>query len=99
MKRLAIVLLGLTLVALGAGMVLARNTKGSSTNYAIPWDVVSGGGQDMASTSYAIKGTTGQPAIGPGSSNNYALGAGYWYSWIERLFKNFLPLVLENRAP
>jgi len=98
-KRLAILLVGFTLVALGTGIVLAGTPKGSSTNYAIPWDVVSGGGKEMASTKYAIKGTTDQAVIGPGSSSSYAIGAGYWYAWVERLFRNFLPLILKNRAP
>jgi uncharacterized protein (UPF0264 family) len=97
-KRLAIVLAGFTLVALGAGIVLAGSPKGSSTNYAIPWDVVSAGGKEMASPNYAIKGTTGQMSIGPGSSSSYAIGAGYWYNWDERLFKIFLPLILKNRT-
>ena len=97
-KRLAIVLVGFTLMALGTGIALARTPKGSSTNYAIPWGVVSGGGNEMASANYAIKGTIGQAAIRPGSSSSYAIGAGYWYDWDGRLFQIFLPLILKNRT-
>ena len=96
-KRYAIILATFLIVALGTGIVLADAPKGSSANYAIPWDVVSGGGNEMASANYAIKSTTGQTAIGPSSSSNYAIRAGYWYSsWIERIFEVFLPLSLKG---
>jgi hypothetical protein len=100
MKKLPVfVLIGLLTVALGVGIVLAESQWGSSANYAIPWDVVSGGGNDMASANYAIKSTSGQTAIGPGSSSNFTIGAGYWHGLGERLFKIFLPLEMKNIAP
>lgn len=96
-KRLAIFLIVTLVFALGAGITLAEPLMGSSTNYALPWDVVAGGGAEMASSNYAIRGTTGQTAIGPGSSSSYAIGAGYWYGLGERLIRIFLPLI--NQTP
>ena len=97
-KILPIILAGIFILALGVGIVLAEPSMGSSPNYSIPWDVVSGGGNEMASASYAIKSTTGQTIIGPGFSSNYDIGAGYRYSWEQRLFQVFLPL-LSNFIP
>lgn len=100
MKKLPVlVLVGFFIVALGVGVVLAEAPRGSSANYAIPWNVVSGGGSEMASANYAIKSTTGQTAIGPGSSSNYSIGAGYWYGLGERSFKIFLPLEMKALVP
>lgn len=98
-KRFAVVLAGILILALGAGMVLAMSPNRSSANYAIPWDVVAEGGNEMASSSYAIRGTTGQAVIGPGSSTSFSIGAGYWYGWSENLFEVFLPMSLKNMFP
>jgi hypothetical protein len=84
-------LLGLLCVALLVGVAVA----GSSANYAIDWDVVGGGGSEMASAHYAIKGTLSQTAIGPSSSTSYQLGSGYWYG-VEVSYAIYLPLVLKN---
>ncbi|MBN1484738.1 MAG: hypothetical protein JXA37_08445 [Chloroflexia bacterium] len=100
-KHLAIGLLSLLLVALaiGAGIVLADEPEGSSANYALNWDVIAGGGNEMSSTHYAIKSTTGQSNIGLGTSSSYSLGAGYWYGIGERIFRAFIPLLFNNSSP
>ncbi len=78
------------IVALGTGIVLAR-----SDSHAIPWDTIAGGGSEMSSASYAINGTIGLPVIGPGSSSNYSIGAGYWYGVGDGSSQLFLPVVIR----
>ena len=51
----------------------------SSDNYRIDWDVIAGGGGRASSASHTMRSTIGQTAIGPSSSPNFQLGAGYWY--------------------
>lgn len=100
-KHLAIGLVGLLVVALGigAGIVLADEPEGSSTHYALNWNVIAGGGNEMSSAHYAIKSTAGQSNIGLGSSGNYSLGAGYWYGVGERIFRTFMPLLFKHISP
>lgn len=98
-KHLAVILLGILVITLGAGIALAGTPKGSSANYAIPWDVVAAGGGEMASTNYALKGTVGQGAIGPGSSSSYTIGAGYWYGLGEQSLQVFLPFINKPLPP
>ena len=50
----------------------------SSSNYAIEWDVIGGGGGETHSASYAMQSIIGDTAIET-ASENYRLGAGYWY--------------------
>jgi hypothetical protein len=51
----------------------------SSANYRIDWGVIAGGGGPASSASHTMRSTIGQAAIGPSSSANFQLGAGYWY--------------------
>lgn len=56
----------------------------SSTNYTITTTVISGGGP-MASASYQMNGTVGQPSplidpVLPPQSTNYDLLTGFWYT-------------------
>ena len=44
----------------------------------IDWEVVSSGGTDASSANYRITGTSGQTAVGAGSSANFGLNQGYW---------------------
>ena len=73
MKIQAIVLVWL-LCLLATGGASAQ----ASTNYALNWSVVSSGGCEMTSASYAMQSTVGQTAIGA-ASDGYRLEAGYWY--------------------
>jgi hypothetical protein len=66
-------LCGLALV-LGAIVVLAQ---GSS---AIEWWVIAGGGGPSGGSGVAVNDTLGQPVIGPSSSGDVGLSAGYWYA-------------------
>jgi len=73
-KTLRVVIGFLCCLLLG-GMALAI----SSDNYRIDWDVIAGGGEPASSASHTMRSTIGQTAIGPSSSVNFQLGAGYWY--------------------
>ncbi len=68
---------------------------GSSTQYAIEWDVASSGGTPMTSPAYGLMGTIGQPAEGLSSSSSYVLCAGYWCG-IDVDYTIYLPLVLRD---
>lgn len=62
-------------LALAAGSALAAS---SSTNYAIPWDVLDGGGGQSASANYTMQGSIAQAGpIGESSSAGYILQAGF----------------------
>ncbi|MBN1956322.1 MAG: hypothetical protein JW900_14915 [Anaerolineae bacterium] len=95
-KSVTIVLLGLLIALVVTGAAMAA---GSSPNFSIPWDVIGRGGRDMASPNYGINSTIGQNNIGPSGSNNFMLGAGYWYSMgrvtvlVHRLY---LPIVVRD---
>lgn len=88
------VLVGLLVATVLGGGVLAQ----VSDNYDLSWHVVSGGGGPMASGNYALNGTIGQAAIGLAESNNYELGAGYWYGVVIQIgpLEIYLPLTLKN---
>jgi len=71
-KQIVLILLGIICLT---GVAYA----GVSANYDLSWHVLSGGGGgQMDSASYALCSTVGQ-IIGYSESNNYRLGAGYWY--------------------
>ena len=89
-----IILLGAVCIVVITGLALA----GSSANFAIPWDVLGHGGNEMASMNYSLKSTIGQTATGPMSSPNFDIGAGYWYRLplSEQSRTIFLPLTNKN---
>jgi hypothetical protein len=101
MKRIRMIPLGLgvLLIFLLAGVVWA----GSSDNYAIDWQVMSGGGAPASgSGGVTLNGSLGQTAVGPSAGGDVSLGAGYWIGarpvapvppadWFI-----FLPVVVRN---
>jgi hypothetical protein len=75
-KRIPLVILVLIL-ALGATAGLAW--AGSSSNYAIEWQALAGGGQAAESSGgVRLNGTLGQPITGASTGGEVSLGAGYW---------------------
>ena len=65
----------LSALALGAGSALAAS---SSANYAIPWDVLDGGGGQSSSANYTLQSSIAQAGpIGESSSAGYVLQAGF----------------------
>lgn len=62
-------------------LVPVANGGMSSTSYRIPTMVMSGGGGIMSSGSFSLVSTIGQSSpLGNGSSDNYRLDPGYWYT-------------------
>ena len=54
------------------------STAEPATGEEINWQVISSGATDGASTSYEMKGTLGQSAVGFGSSASDGLSQGFW---------------------
>ena len=71
-KRLSIALAGLLCCLLVVGGALAQ---GAAT---IDWWVIASGGAPSSGGKVTLNDTLGQPVIGPSSSGNVWLGAGYW---------------------
>jgi len=93
-KRTILALLVVLMLLATVGVVWAQ----SSPDHDNSWHVVAAGGREgMTSGSHTMHGTMGQFAIGPASSEQHAVGSGYWYGIRgveEVLFKLYLPLVL-----
>jgi hypothetical protein len=86
------------IIALTAALLLVLASTagaGSSTQYAIEWDVSGAGGASMASSTYGLAGTVGQSAQGLSSSASYVLCASYWCG-MDGDYTIFLPLVLRD---
>ena len=97
MRKTRIVVLAVVLLCtlVIAGGISARMF---SDNYGVPWDARWGGGGRSSSGNYANNGTVGQGAIGWMGSDNYGVGAGYWYHVIGE-YEVYLPLILRESAP
>jgi hypothetical protein len=98
MNKKVISALGLTLalILLGAGVAWA----GTSTNYAIDWQVVNGGGQAATANNITLQGSIGQPLIGDAeaSGGTVSLAAGYWEqaTAVESTTTIYLPIVVKG---
>jgi len=74
--------------------IMGSDSNMTSPSYNLDWDVVGSGGGTMSSSSYTIKGTSGQPALGTMSSTSYEERSGFWvFNFIRDLF---LPLIMRN---
>ena len=51
----------------------------ATAQFAMPKDVVGSGGTDASSTSFGIRGTVGQSAIGLTAGDSFSKKIGYWY--------------------
>lgn len=76
MKKLPRVILGLTFSLI---LLVGVAQAGSSANYAINWQVFSGGGMPASAGTVTLNGSLGQTAIGPASSSTFGVNSGYWY--------------------
>lgn len=97
MKKVRIVSLGLA--ALLVLLLVQVAGAGSSANYAINWQVLSGGGAPAGAGNVTLNGSMGQPVIGLTSTGNTQIRSGYWYGITtsgpggEDLY---LPVILSN---
>ena len=74
MRNCRTMLFAFLLYCLATGVVMAQ----VSEDYDLSWNMISGGGETMSSANYAMSSTVGQTS-GLSDSNDYQLGAGYWY--------------------
>jgi len=93
-KTRTVVLVAVTLLC---GLVLVEVALAGmfSGNYGVPWDARYGGAGITRSSNYAINATVGQAAIGWATSDNYGVGAGYWYGAVVG-YNVYLPLVMRG---
>jgi hypothetical protein len=57
---------------------ISETAKQERSGETIDWEVISAGGTEATSENYQIAGTSGQTAIGGGTSENYGVSQGYW---------------------
>lgn len=90
-------------VALLCGLAVAGMAWAiSSTNYAIDWSVMGGGGGPISSTSYSMNSTIGQAVIGSKSSTSFQVGSGFWPGVIAveiGPLRIYVPIILKSYAP
>ncbi len=87
------------LAALFIFLVAGTAGAGRSAHYAIDWQVLSGGGAPASAGNVSLNGSLGQTAIGPSTSTNYRLGAGYWFEMVPAApgsRRIYLPVVFKN---
>ena len=100
-NKLQIVALILILLAalILAGAAWARN----SANYAVNWQVLSGGGEPVESASgvVVLNGSLGQTSTGVSNVRQVNLGAGFWYGMSQEdtwaALRTYLPITLRNQ--
>jgi len=96
-KTGALLLLTLCVVGLAsanAGRVALAQHGGG---FDLSWHVAGNGGSPMASSSFQLNGTVGQPGVGMGlvTGGSHQVGPGFWYGVVGEC-KVYLPLVLRN---
>jgi hypothetical protein len=93
-------LAALSLAALLVVLVAGVAGAGQSASYAVNWQVLSGGGAPASAGSVSLNATLGQTAIGPSTSTNYQLGAGYWFENMGGLAPGgatlYLPIIVKG---
>jgi len=89
--------LGVCLLVLGAGIVLAQQGgQVPRAGYDLSWWTVDGGGGAWSSgPGYSLAGTIGQPDAGVLSGPDYTLGGGFWQGG-GSVYHVYLPLVMRG---
>jgi hypothetical protein len=85
-------LLGLLILALATGVLYAA---ASSSN--LDWWFVGGSGGRSTSGGHVLEGTLGQPVVGPATSGNNSLCAGFWCG-AQGTYGLYLPLIVKESA-
>lgn len=103
MKKLRIVSFGLAVLLI---MLLAQVAgAGSSANYAINWQVLSGGGAPASAGTITLNGSLGQTAVGLASNSTLGVSSGYWSGIDNQVAPApgfgpiYLPLITKNPQP
>jgi hypothetical protein len=95
LRRVGVAMLGLAVVLALTSVVLAQ----VSANYDLSWHVIAGGGGRMESAGHTLRGTTGQPLVGPMSSGGHALHSGFWGRMVaapKHRVHIYMPLVVRD---
>lgn len=100
MKKPRLAGIGLTvlLIILLSGVARAA----SSANYALNWQLFSGGGAPATSGTVTLKGSLGQTAVGAASSTTLGVSSGYWYGITSQSLEVpgsntlYLPLIFKS---
>jgi hypothetical protein len=93
----------LILILLAALILAGAAWAGNSANYAVNWQVLSGGGAPVESASgvVVLNGSLGQTAAGISSASQSNLGSGFWYGMnLEDMWASlriYLPITLQNQ--
>jgi hypothetical protein len=74
------------------GSESARKLEFGSAHFGLDWNVLGSGGGEMSSTNFRLRSTIGQSAIGRQESAHFKNHAGYWQTFI---FRVYIPLVLK----
>ena len=92
----------LILILLVALILAGAAWAGNSANYAVDWQVFSGGGMPVESNSGTVvmNGTLGQTASGISNASQDSLGAGFSYGIsledVWTFLRTYLPITLRN---
>jgi hypothetical protein len=90
-RRILVIILWLALLLATTSIVATKDLRGLNTDLA--WNVISAGGGNASSASYSMEATLGQPIVGPSSSLDTRLSAGFWQSSVG--YRIFLPILLR----
>jgi hypothetical protein len=101
-RAVTVLALAFVVAALSVGGAVLRRAAPvaaqTSASYNLEWHVIGGGGQPVASASYAVNSTAGQGAASqPYSfSSHYVVSGGYWFGDGLTLYSVHLPLVFKR---
>jgi hypothetical protein len=90
MKKMKILTLSLAILLLL--LVIGTSSAKLGVTYGIDWWVFSGGGAPSSVGNLTLDGSLGQSVIGPSSSVDYSIDAGYW---LKGVYEIFIPLVMR----
>lgn len=76
-------------------MIVARAEQSPSTDYAIIWHTIDGGGGVSQGGNYTLQGTLGQPDAGSLQGGDYILAGGYWAAF-KQWWSQYLPVILST---
>ncbi|MBN2257201.1 MAG: hypothetical protein JW704_05185 [Anaerolineaceae bacterium] len=71
---------------------LAFSAVWAANGYEVSWYTIDGGGGSSSGGNYLVMGSIGQPDAGSQSGSGHGLTGGFW-SWLEGLLYNYLPLI------
>ena len=92
------IILGASLLAVCAALLVTFLVLSAPNDYSIPWWTVDGGGvSQSAGGEYTLQGTIGQADANSSHGGEYGLEGGFWAGlreWVTQFFIH-LPLVLR----